>query len=80
MSEDRQMAINLIEEAVADGARRFKACAVLEIDIRTLQRWKKALEEENRLADRRKAAARTPANKLSAEEREAILAVCNCSE
>ncbi len=76
------MAIDLIEEAVAANARRFKACAVLEIDVRTLQRWKKAIQEENTLEDQRKAAAanRTPANKLSDEEREAILSVCNQPE
>ena len=76
------MAIDLIEEAVADGARRFKACEVLEIDVRTLQRWKKAIQEQNGLEDQRKAAAadRTPANKLSDEEREAILSVCNRPE
>jgi transposase InsO family protein len=73
------MAIDLIEEAVTAGARRCKACAVLEIDVRTLQRWQKALKERDDLADRRKAAnaERTPANKLSDAEREAILAICN---
>jgi len=76
------MAIDLIEEAVGAGARRFKACAVLEIDVRTLQRWKKALQEEKTLADQRKAAAaeRAPANKLSDVEQEAILALCNRAE
>ena len=44
------MAIDLIEEAVSAGARRFKACAVLEIDVRTLQRWQKALQEREELA------------------------------
>ena len=56
MLEDRQIAIELIDEAVTAGARRFKACDVLEIDVRTLQRWKKALAEQQGLADRRKAA------------------------
>jgi len=79
MPEDRQIAIDLIEEAVTAGARCFKACEVLEIDVRTLQRWQKALQETADLADRRKvsAAHRTSANKLSDEEREAILTVCN---
>lgn len=73
------MAIDLIEETVSAGASRFKACEVLEIDVRTLQRWKKALAEEKHLEDRRKVAAakRLPANKLSDEERQEILAVCN---
>lgn len=79
MAADRQMAIDLIEEAVVAGARRFKACAVLAIDVRTLQRWKKALRKEEPLVDQRQAAAakRSPANKLSDAEREAILALCN---
>ena len=79
MPEDRQMAIELIAEAVTAGARRGKACAVLEIDVRTLQRWQKALREKAELADQRKAAAaeRTPANKLSDAEREQILTLCS---
>ena len=79
MLEDRQIAIELIDEAVTAGARRFKACAVLEIDVRTLQRWKKALAEPQGLGDRRKAAGeiRAPANKLSQQERDTILKVCN---
>ena len=82
MPEDRHIAINLIDEAVTAGARYIKACAVLEVDVRTLQRWKKALAEQRSLEDKRKAAAanRTPANKLSNEEREAILTVCNRQE
>ncbi len=79
MVEDRQVAIDLVEEAVGAGARRLKACAVLEIDVGTLQRWNKALQEEKTLADQRKAAAaeRAPANKLSDAEQQAILALCN---
>ena len=76
------MAIDLIEEAVGAGARRHKACAVLEIDVRTLQRWRKALQDSDALADRRKAAAaeRTPTNKLSDAERQEIIAICNQPE
>lgn len=79
MEQDRQMAIDLVEEAVAAGARRLKACEVLEIDVRTLQRWQKALQEESSLADGRKPAAakRVPANKLSDAERQQIVAICN---
>ena len=51
------MAINFSEEAIAAGARRCKACAVLAIDVRMLQRWKKELQEENKLEDQRKVAA-----------------------
>ena len=82
MPEDRQRVIDWVAEAVVAGARRFKACAVLEVDVRTLQRWKKALQENHTLHDQRKASAveRVPANKLSDEEREAMLAVCKREE
>jgi len=82
VSRDRHIAIELIDEAVTAGARRFKACAVLEIDVRTLQRWKKALAEQRGLEDRRKAAGatRTPANKLTQQERQTILSTCNQPE
>lgn len=73
------MAIGWIDEAVAAGARRKEACKVLEIDVRTVQRWGKAKRENNAYDDRRKAAgsARVPVNKLSEEERQAILDVCH---
>ena len=72
---DRRHAVELIEEAVTAGARRRKACEILEISSRTYQRW---TQEEAVLSDRRPGAQRpVPANKLSPEEREAILAVSN---
>ena len=79
MSADRQMAIELIDEACAAGARQARACAVLEIDVRTLRRWQQQQRDEQRLVDRRRetAADRVPANKLSPEERARILKVCN---
>ncbi|MGB5464988.1 MAG: IS3 family transposase [Sedimenticolaceae bacterium] len=79
MPADRQMAIELIDEACAAGARQTRACAVLEIDVRTLRRWQQQQRDEQRLVDRRRetAADRVPANKLSPEERARILDVCN---
>lgn len=79
MPADRQMAIELIDEACAAGARQTRACAVLEIDVRTLRRWQQQRRGEEGLVDRRRGAAagRVPANKLSPEERARILAVCN---
>jgi len=80
-SEDRQVAIELIEEAVTAGAARYKSCAVLDLTVRTLQRWKRALQEGS-LADHRKCAAksRTRDNKLTDEERQRILDVCSQPE
>ena len=79
ISEDRQMAIELIDEAVTAGARQQRACEVIEIDPRTLRRWREQLRKEQRLTDRRKesAADRVPANKLTEVERAEIVEVCN---
>ena len=78
---DRQVAMELIAEAVSAGARRDRACAVLEITVRTLQRWEAALRA-GAPQDQRKAAGahRTPGNKLSEAEKERILEICNQPE
>lgn len=67
------MAIELIDEAVAAGARCHKACAVLGITCRTLRRWRHA----ESLQDKRKGAPRTCPHALSDEEKETIVATCN---
>ncbi len=36
---DRRRALELDEEAIAQGARREKACELLGISARTYQRW-----------------------------------------
>lgn len=69
----KQMAIELIDEAVAAGARQHKACEVLGITCRSLRRWRCA---EN-LQDKRKGAPRTCPHALSDEEKETIVATCN---
>lgn len=69
----KQMAIELIDEAVAAGARRHKACGVLGISCRTLRRWRGAAS----LADGRKGAKRCCAHALSEAEKRSILEVCN---
>lgn len=74
-ASDRQQAVTLIDEAVAAGARQHKACAILELSPRTYQRWTR---EGTVSGDGRPGAERpTPANKLSAEEKQAILDVSN---
>ncbi len=69
----------LIAEACAAGARRQPACRCLGLSLRTRQRWRSA---EGITADARAAAgaARTPANRLAAATRAAILAVANRAE
>lgn len=58
------------------GARQWQACEVLELSVRTYQRWVKA----GMVSDRRQTTKRAaPANKLSDAERQRILDVCNTS-
>lgn len=72
---DRQAAVSLINEAVGSGARKRLACAALGITARTAERW---VEGGALAADRRPNASRpTPANKLSTEERAAVLRTVN---
>lgn len=74
-TQDRRQAVELIDEAVADGARKQAACRELGMDIRTYQRWH--CQGELRSDGRRDAVRPTPANKLSATERAAVLQIAN---
>jgi len=77
-ASDRSGAIELIEEATRNGAREFKACGELGITPRTLQRWRKAGEENY---DKRKGAHRPkPGFRLTPEEIQAILTIVNIEE
>ena len=71
--EEREMAIELISEAVAAGARRSKACEILGITLRTLQRW-----EGSGSGDQRRGPTEGPKNALSAAERAPVVAVATC--
>ena len=62
----------LIEEAHENGARYSKACGVVGISHRTLQRWK-----QGSLKDRRKGSNKTVTRKVPQETREEIISVCN---
>ena len=73
---DRREAVALIQEAIASGARKSQACALLNLSVRTLQRW--IDDEDQVMGDQRKDAVRpAPSNQLSDEEREQILVICN---
>jgi len=69
---DRRQALELIAEAMAHGARKVKACEVLGLSARTVQRWQRA-----GAVDRRKGSRAVPANRLSEAERERVVAVLN---
>ena len=71
--------IELIEEAVENECRRSSACEELGISMRTYQRWMR--DGGGSKADGRKGSRRiAPANKLSDDERQQILAVVNSPE
>ena len=74
----KQIAVNLIEEAVDAGARRHQACDILGISCRTLLRWQAAGDD---LADkRRQTNNRHYTHALTQEEKHHILALCNQPE
>lgn len=62
----------LVEDAVAHGARRRQACAVLGVSARMVERWG-GQEREGQGADQRRGPTTPPANKLSPAERDRIL-------
>jgi transposase InsO family protein len=64
----------LIDEAVAAGARRWRACEVLGLTVRTVERWGGSDE------DGRHGPNRVPVNKLSDAERRKIIAVATSTE
>lgn len=72
---DRKRAVRLIEETVEAGARRATACREMGISERTLQRWTQ--EGELRVDGRPGADRPPPANKLTQEERQAVLDTIN---
>lgn len=74
---EREQIVHWVDEAQAAGARRHKACEVLALAPRTLQRWR---ESGTLKSDARTTRAYTPANALSDRERERVLAVANSAE
>ena len=75
--EMKQMAIELINEAVNAGARQHKACAVLGISCRTMRRWQATPDN---LEDKRGQAQHHRPQALTEDETQAILEVCNTPE
>lgn len=73
---ERQALLGLIDQACTDGARLAPACALLGLSERTVQRWQQpALVDDRRVADKRRYVR--PHNKLSVEERGAVLMLLN---
>jgi len=65
--------LGLIDEAIQSGARQRKACEILSLDSRTVQRWRTQDIGE----DCRTGPSRVPRNKLAASERREVLKTVN---
>ena len=75
---ERETLINLINEAKENGARLGVACETACITLRTYYRW---FRDNQVKSDQRSEVERpTPKNKLSEDERQYILEVCNLPE
>lgn len=75
---ERRAVLNLVDEAIASGARQERVCEAILLSERTLQRWK--LDEANQASDRRPSRVQAPKNRLSLLERQQILAIANSPE
>ena len=73
---ERGQVITLVAEVMAAGARQDRACAVITLSERTLQRW----QRDQQRGDQRPMREQTPKNQLSGQEREQLLAVVNSAE
>ena len=73
---DRQSCIEMVREARASGARRQASCAVLEVSLRTMERWEKSPDK----GDQRRGPVSGCGHALSAEEKQAIVKVSSCPE
>jgi putative transposase len=73
MSEERTHIIKLVSQAQESGARQSKACKLIGLSAKTLQRW----EQAGNTQDGRIEVQHTPANKLSELERQRIIKTVN---
>lgn len=73
---ERGQIITLVQEAMNSGARQDRACTVINLNERTLQRW----QVDQSRGDQRPERTQTPTNRLSTLEREHLLTVVNSDE
>lgn len=73
---ERGQIITMVQEAMNSGARQARACTVINLNERTLQRW----QVDQLRGDQRPWRTQTPTNKLSELERKHVLTVANSDE
>ncbi|CAM5208717.1 IS3 family transposase [Oligella ureolytica] len=72
----RQTLLSMIDEAVAAGARTARACQILGLSFRTVQRWRRM----PCLGDQRPDRIQRPLNRFSDLDRQRILSAINSEE
>lgn len=72
----RSHVTELVSQAITAGARQDRACGVIGLSERTLQRW----QREPLCPDQRPTRVQTPKNRLSEQERQQVLGVANSQE
>lgn len=73
---ERGQIIQLVSEALTSGARQARACSVISLSQRTLQRW----QLDPLCGDQRPDRVQEPKNRLSELERKRLLSVVNPDE
>jgi len=78
--ENRRQALEILDAAVAAGARARVVADLLEVGISTLQRWRRQFAGVGDGLDRRKGSHRMVSHRLSDEERQWVLFTCKQPE
>ena len=71
------MALEILEEGIAAGARASELAKLMGVGLSTLQRWRRQFAGDGEGVDGRKGSSRHVAHRLSEEERQRILLTCN---
>jgi len=77
---DRRKALEILDSAVAAGARARDVAALLGVGLTTRQRWRRQYAGDGDGLDRRKGSHRLVSHRLTDEERQRILLTCNQPE
>ena len=71
--DDRQKALQILDEGVADGARASELALLLGVGLTTLQRWRRQFAGDGDGVDRRKGSCRHVAHRLVKRHPELVL-------
>jgi len=75
--EQRSEIISMYNEAKSSGARQHAICQIIGLNPKTIQRWNKTNELTG---DGRTSRVFVPLNKITEEERQKVISLCNSSE